>query len=1507
MCGIVVYCGQAENPLTRILTGMWSIIYRAPDSTGVGVFGDELEPVRTRKAVGSVIDLVHSLNRKPLTVRTGAELISCFVSPDAGEEQILEGQARLLEFEGFSLENLDRLGQENRNYLTWSELISPQADLQLAPGMPGTPRAGTTLRISSARELRDAIQTCIVDFDLPPLVVKSILAYAVQETLEQMVAEGSLPLPINNVLQDLDRLFDGLVDRARSVRPMRAESDVSGRTAYARRYLWQALVRTPLPLPADYDRDGVRLMFRHLDALVLSKGSHDRKINDAIQATFTQLQTGKKLSGLHWQSLYRAERGLNVYGLAAAAVYIHLQQEEVSKAGRKSPPWSGSPPGQTHPRLLRALTQPVLAHGRWAIQSQVTLNNTHPFLDQDGVRCACVNGQFSTEVESRVHKFLTWVAGIELRSENSTEYFAQLWGLYVKVLSREQSRYDAVRQQVALGLDDLAVGSQSIDHQVYKRLHGASAEDIEELAFVQAMRVMIKDGGQVAVAGMSLVSPHRIFAATHNRPAFIVHRTGTDECMLVSDVNAALGLFPQSMIQEEADKLQRLMEDQSQASMILPYQGKAKTQSTSKQEEILDRFAVQVLPLEGEELLARIGNRWQDGESKREVTITDLDGREMGDIEPFSTRLSPIQIKRNLNQTFYETHVQEIPDRLQEILDTYLPSGTHPDLVRFPVRMRLLRRRFGQGLTSLRRLFLIGMGSSYHVAAMAKSLIQELVPDLPIVVQSPVEIDNVGKSINSDRDLVIMLSWSGTTSDMVQLAKDLRKNNIVAVGITEKPFADLGLVLRKSGGVVPVMSGEEVTVSGVKSMLCMLMNMEGLVLGLLNEIGYGRKAAAVGRRLHDLPRMLKDILAEDLYRNWSKEQSRSYAKSLCHVILDAQHSVGSGTEIALKLEENSWISMGKTFDFRDAESHIFAHWNRDNLVVVNATNRARLQEAISCMRSLKDYQVPFVCTTFEHESLDTIRDLCGQTNVLILPKADDLVQPFVDLFFYLQFGLDYGLAHGRQPGEFPRNRAKSVTASRSRPQAMLGASQEMAALAAVNDAWAAHSAHAHPVQAGENSHWQDSLVQDWEGQVYRDIQRLCRILAQEDPLNQLMLRPGQAVQDLAEMLWEHLAVDGEMVFLPLDKAADATARTVAKQWASLLTCPIRVDSPGASLRAPGEDALIIFLASQVPEDYVLDGFLPDLSSHCLWIGPQLGDRFAQAFEQFSGYAPLQAEELYCRQDVLYAALSLFFISIWEQKAPDKARVLRRHFGMAGLIVVAVLNDARLYRDLSRSVQENCGYLTALCIGPATGTGLAWVQRFDQHGGRLLEWYPFGASSHGPLVTVDNRVEEKFISLTSRAEMAAVYGEVQVQQWEEKYFDGHLVHQAWANTGTVVTPAPVSPFFAQGKWFMPELKPSYDCRQDNLVLIDACSERSFGQALDELATFGCRFARMTVISQSAFARQGRLSGMNPHPISHLLFLPDLGAPVSDYLLPFAHTLLSTAMAAQSSVQLCLRQI
>ena len=64
MCGIVAYFGGAGNNLTRVMTGMSAIIYRAPDSTGVAIFGDDIEPVRTRKAVGIISEDSH-----PGTVR----------------------------------------------------------------------------------------------------------------------------------------------------------------------------------------------------------------------------------------------------------------------------------------------------------------------------------------------------------------------------------------------------------------------------------------------------------------------------------------------------------------------------------------------------------------------------------------------------------------------------------------------------------------------------------------------------------------------------------------------------------------------------------------------------------------------------------------------------------------------------------------------------------------------------------------------------------------------------------------------------------------------------------------------------------------------------------------------------------------------------------------------------------------------------------------------------------------------------------------------------------------------------------------------------------------------------------------------------------------------------------------------------------------------------------------------------------------------------------------------
>ena len=96
MCGIIGYFGSQGNHLTRILTGMSAIIYRAPDSTGAGFFGDDLEPIRTRKAIGSVAHLSESLLYDAAYPNQSENLMNLW-NPESHEDIQIQ-QRRLLEF-----------------------------------------------------------------------------------------------------------------------------------------------------------------------------------------------------------------------------------------------------------------------------------------------------------------------------------------------------------------------------------------------------------------------------------------------------------------------------------------------------------------------------------------------------------------------------------------------------------------------------------------------------------------------------------------------------------------------------------------------------------------------------------------------------------------------------------------------------------------------------------------------------------------------------------------------------------------------------------------------------------------------------------------------------------------------------------------------------------------------------------------------------------------------------------------------------------------------------------------------------------------------------------------------------------------------------------------------------------------------------------------------------------------------------------------------------------------
>ena len=171
-------------------------------------------------------------------------------------------------------------------------------------------------------------------------------------------------------------------------------------------------------------------------------------------------------------------------------------------------------------------------------------------------RSIAVNGQFDVETEDTIKEFLIRVGGFTFRSENSSEYHCLLWGYYYQQLKEASQRYSAVLAQVENDMQELAIGSNSIEYSVYHSVKDKTPAELDRLAFIEAARQFSKNDGQVAVCGMSAISPHRLYMAVHNRPAFVVRRLENDDFIVLSDINAAMGLFPQQLIVEKMLELE---------------------------------------------------------------------------------------------------------------------------------------------------------------------------------------------------------------------------------------------------------------------------------------------------------------------------------------------------------------------------------------------------------------------------------------------------------------------------------------------------------------------------------------------------------------------------------------------------------------------------------------------------------------------------------------------------------------------------------------------------------------------------------------------------------------------------------------------------------------------------------------------------------------------------------------------------------------------------------------
>lgn len=355
--------------------------------------------------------------------------------------------------------------------------------------------------------------------------------------------------------------------------------------------------------------------------------------------------------------------------------------------------------------------------------------------------------------------------------------------------------------------------------------------------------------------------------------------------------------------------------------------------------------------------------------------------------------------------------LKEIYEQPRSIYDSYrgrfnASTGTF--------HMRSLEE-YSDQLAKIKRLILIGCGTSWHAGLVAEYLFEDFAR-LPVEVEYASEFRYRNPVLFSD-DLVMAISQSGETADTLA-AMDLAKRKSATVfGVCNVVGSSIP---RLSDAGAYTHAGPEIGVASTKAFTSQVTVLTLLALGIAKarKTMSDKEISKVMSALEEIPEKIEKAL---LLNDEIVKLAETYKDSRNFLYLGRGYNFPVALEGALKLKEISYIH-AEGYPAAEMKHGPIALIDADMPVVVIATNSEHYEKVVSNIQEVKARKGKVIAVVSEgNTGLDKLVD-----HVIQVPETMEALSPLVNTIPLQLLSYHIAVMRGCNVDQ-PRNLAKSVT------------------------------------------------------------------------------------------------------------------------------------------------------------------------------------------------------------------------------------------------------------------------------------------------------------------------------------------------------------------------------------------------------------------------------------------------------------------------------------------------